>query len=111
MSSPLMVKIMKTNNGFPCDKEKGIGYYEDTWLPVSAEVSEQLADLGEGRLRLMDLCGIDYARVSPDTPKSLFDVETSKRVAKDLNITVAAAIAKHPNRFGAFVTLAPKDPE
>lgn len=113
-STKLWVETMRTNKGFPrFDKEKGLGYWEDSWIPITGSgVNEQLADLGKGRIALMDKCGIDYAQLSLTSPGAEpFDAETSKKIAEDANNVAAAAIEKYPDRFGAFITLAPKDPE
>ena len=35
-STPLWVDIMKTNKGFPrFDKDRGLGYAENTWIPIT----------------------------------------------------------------------------
>jgi len=112
--TPLWVEALKKNPGYRrFDEEKGLGYWEDSWIPnTKTGANEKLLDLGENRLRLMDECGIDYAQLSLTAPGSeSFDVETSKAVSEDANNTAAAAIQKYPDRFGAFMTLAPKDPE
>ena len=113
-STPLWVETMKSNKGFPrFDKDKGLGYWEDSWIPITdSGVSEQLADLGEGRLRVMDQCGVDYAHLAFTAPGAEpFDAEISKRISADANNILAEAVAKYPDRFGGFITLAPKDPE
>jgi len=113
-STPLQIEVMKNNKGFPrFDEEKGLGYWEDSWIPITdSGASEQLFDIGEGRIALMDEVGIDYAHLSFTAPGAEpFDVETSKRLAKDANDKAAEAINKYPSRFGAFISLAPKDPE
>ena len=54
---------------------------------------------------MMDDCGIDYTHLSFCAPGSEpFDAETSKIIAKDANDVAAAAVAKYPDRYGAFFT-------
>lgn len=110
----LWVEALKNNSEYPkFDAQKGLGYWEDSWIPnTKTGANEKLLDLGEGRLRLMDECGIDYAQLSLTSPGSeSFPVEVSKKIAEDANNQAAKAIEQHPDRFGAYMTLAPKDPE
>lgn len=110
----LWIEALKNNAGYPrFDEEKGLGYWEESWIPnTKTGANEKLLDLGEGRLALMDKCGIDYAQLSLTSPGSeSFDVETSKKIAEDANNQAAEAISKYPERFGAYMTLAPKDAE
>lgn len=110
----LWIETLKNNKNYPkFDDKKGLGYYDDSWMPVTdSGTSDKLLDLGEDRLKLMDKVGIDYAHLSLTAPGAeSFDVETSKKVAKDANDTIAKAVKKYPDRIGGFITLAPKDPE
>lgn len=112
--TPMWIEALKHNNGYPrFDDQKGLGYWEDSWIPnTKTGANEKLLDLGEGRLRLMDECGIDYAQLSLTSPGSeSFPVEISKKIAEDANNKASEAIEKYPERFGAYMTLAPKDPE
>lgn len=112
--TPMWIAALKNNRGYPrFDEQKGLGYWEDSWIPnTKTGANDKLLDLGAGRLKLIDGCGIDFAQLSLTSPGSeSFDVETSKAVAKDANDTAARAMREHPDRFGAYMTLAPKDPE
>lgn len=91
----LWIETLKNNKNYPkFDDKKGLGYYDDSWMPVTdSGTSDKLLDLGEDRLKLMDKVGIDYAHLSLTAPGAeSFDVETSKKVAKDANDTIAKAV-------------------
>jgi predicted TIM-barrel fold metal-dependent hydrolase len=111
-ATPKFQEALATNKGFPkTDRAKGLGFAADAWLPLSS-TGAKLADMGEGRLRLMDEAGVDYAILSLTSPGAeQFEVEVGRRVAEDANDVLAGAIQEHPDRFGGFATLAPKDPE
>ena len=112
--TPLLVDILKKRTEAPrIDPVKGLGFWEDAWFPSKgSDVFDNLFDFGEGRIKMMDECGIDFAQLSLNAPGAdPYDPETSKIIAEDANNTGAAAIAKYPDRFGAFITLAPKDPD
>ena len=112
-TTPLLIDILSKRTEVPrIDPEKGLGFWEDAWVPKNPAVFDHLFDLGEGRIKLMDECGIDFAQLSINAPGAdPYDAETSKAIAKDANDVVAEAAAKYPDRFGGFITLAPKDPE
>ena len=113
-TTPFTLDVMSSRTDTPrFDPVKGLGYFEDTWLPISGiGFKDLLLDLGEGRIKLMDDCGIDFAQMSLTAPGAdSFDAETSRAVAEDANNTIAAAMAKYPDRIGGFMTLAPKDAE
>lgn len=70
-----------------------------------------ICDLGEDRVAAMDAAGIDVQILShtvpgPETVEPPLAVELATRS----NDTVAAAIAKHPDRFLGFATLPMRDP-
>ncbi len=71
---------------------------------------EIVMDLDDLRLKTMDECGIDFAQISLTTPGAeYFEPETGKKVAKAYNDAMMEAIAKHPDRFGAYMALCPED--
>ena len=85
--------------------------------PVSAaadggETGARLADLGEGRLALMDEQGVDVQVLSLTTPglhnlKPAAAVETA-RIVNDL---IAEVCARRPDRFQGFAALPTSDPQ
>ena len=101
--------------GYPTyDDQKGLGFTADAWFPLKAasETRSQLLDLDDYRLGLMDKAGVDYAVLSLAAPGvEQLEVETGKKMARQTNDALAAAMARHPQRFGGFAALAPKDPE
>ena len=110
----LLLDCLKKNEGYPkFDSEKGLGYWEDSWVPnAKTGIHEQLLDLGDSRVALMDKSGIDFAQLALASPGSgFFDVETQKAIATDANNTAKAAMDRYPDRFGAYMTLAQLDVE
>jgi uncharacterized protein len=110
--TPMFQEALATNKGYPqTDPVKGLGFAADAWLPLTA-TGAKLADLGEGRLRVMDAAGVDYAVLSLTAPGAeQFEVEVGKKVAENANDVLAALMKEHPDRFGGFAALAPKDPD
>jgi predicted TIM-barrel fold metal-dependent hydrolase len=111
-TTPLFQEALLANKGYPrADPVKGLGFAADAWLPLT-NTGAKLADVGEERLKLMDAAGVDYAVLSLTSPAAeQFEVEVGKRVAEDANDMLGALIAKYPDRFGGFASLAPKDVE
>ncbi len=107
----IWVEALRNNKGYPTlDEKKGLGFAPDAWMPMAVE--PKLRDLGEGRIRLMDAAGVDYAVLSVTSPGAeQFEVEVGKKVARESNDILAEVTKKYPDRFGGFASLAPKDPE
>ena len=85
--------------------------------PVSAfadggENGDRLADLGEGRLALMDEQGVDVQVLSLTTP-GLHNLAADSAVdmARRVNDQIAEACARHPDRFQGFAALPTPDPD
>ena len=85
--------------------------------PVSAaadggENGARLADLGEGRLRLMDEQGVDVQVLSLTTP-GLHNLEAAAAVdsACFVNDLIAETCARRPDRFQGFAALPTSDPQ
>ena len=85
--------------------------------PVSAfadggEAGARLADLGEGRLALMDEQGVDVQVLSLTTP-GLHNLEPGPAVetARFVNDLIAEACARRPDRFQGFAALPTSDPD
>jgi predicted TIM-barrel fold metal-dependent hydrolase len=85
--------------------------------PVSAfadggENGTRLADLGEGRLALMDEQGVDVQVLSLTTP-GLHNLAAGPAVelASQVNDLIAEACTRHPDRFQGFAALPTSDPD
>ena len=85
--------------------------------PVSAvadggENGARLADLGEGRLALMDEQGVDVQVLSLTTP-GLHNLEPAAVVemARRVNDLIAETCARRPDRFQGFAALPTPDPQ
>lgn len=75
-------------------------------------VDERLLDLGERRLASMDEAGVDVQVLSISGPATeQLEPEVGERISRSINDALAAAIARHPDRFQGFATLAPARPE
>ena len=99
-------------------------FVRDAWAaappphdPVSGaadggENGKLLADLGEGRLALMDEQGVDVQVLSLTTP-SLHNLEPGPAVetAYRVNDLIAEACARRPGRFQGFAALPTSDPD
>ena len=85
--------------------------------PVSSfadggENGSRLADLGDGRLALMDEQGVDVQVLSLTTP-GLHNLEPGPAVeiAHRVNDLIAETCARHPDRFQGFAALPTSDPQ
>jgi 2,3-dihydroxybenzoate decarboxylase len=73
----------------------------------------RLTDMHDQRLRLMDEAGVAIMILSLNAPavQAIPDVARAIAVAREANDTLAAAIAKRPDRFAGFAALPMQDPE
>ncbi|WP_230480752.1 amidohydrolase family protein [Sphingomonas sp. Leaf21] len=99
-------------------------FVRDAWAaappphdPVSAiadggENGRRLADLGDGRIALMDEQGVDVQVLSLTTPglHNLAPAEASE-TARRVNDQIADACARRPDRFQGFAALPTSDPD
>jgi hypothetical protein len=73
---------------------------------------QQLAEIGEKRIEDMDRAGISVQILSCFGPgPDLLDGAEAVALARETNDRLAAAIAKHPDRFGGFAHLPLRDAE
>src|SRR5579885_2371001 len=83
--------------------------------PYSAASSDDLADVGAGRLADLDAAGIDvqvlsWAVTSGFTLEQL-EAARGTALARDCNDAMAEIVRAHPDRFAGFALLAWQDPE
>ena len=84
--------------------DPSVGYH-------AGAIERRLVDLAQDRLDLMDETGLDIQVLSLTTP-ALHDLGSeSLEMARRTNDAVAAAIARHPDRFQALATLPVGMPE
>ncbi|MDQ2740127.1 MAG: amidohydrolase family protein, partial [Actinomycetota bacterium] len=78
---------------------------------VSGELGSALCDVGESRLRDMDVAGVDTAVLSVTTP-GLQNLPAREAVALQgpTNDMIADAVRQHPDRFQGFAALATPSP-
>ena len=89
------------------DGKTKLYWAEDIWVYY---IGERLQDLGDVRIKYLDEAGIDVAVLSlAASGAEPFEPEVGSEVARKTNNELAQAIAKHPDRFSGFATIAPKD--
>lgn len=77
----------------------------------SKALGESLADLGEGRIAMMDKAGIDVQVLSSAAPHvHSMDAGKAVEISKQVNDKLATAIAQNSTRFAGLATLATPDP-
>jgi len=87
-------------------------YEPRIWEPHGLEIEDRLLDLNEGRLRNMDIAGIDMQVLSLSTPGcEQFSPAKGIALSKKTNEELSKAINKHPDRFIGLAALAPQRPE
>lgn len=75
------------------------------------EMKNQLLDLGEGRLRQMDLIGLDMMVLSVSSPGAQgLPPAQAVELSRQANDRLAAAVKAHPDRLAGFATLPTPDP-
>jgi predicted TIM-barrel fold metal-dependent hydrolase len=84
----------------------------DRGLRLGTQVIEQLADVDAGRLAAMDAAGIDVQVLSHTQPSvESLPPGDAVALAAATNDFLAAAIARHRDRFSGFAVLPTPDPE
>jgi predicted TIM-barrel fold metal-dependent hydrolase len=77
-----------------------------------AKVIGPLCDLGDQRIEAMNAAGIDVQVLSLTAPGTeQLDAAAAEPLAREANDLLAAAIARHPNRFAGFAALPTAAPE
>lgn len=91
----------------PKDIARDVGIDPATFLGKS----DELDDLGEGRLQKMDAAGIDVQVLSAGAYSiQQLDPARSLEVSRTVNDRMAATVAANPDRFRAFAVLPMSDP-
>ena len=77
------------------------------------DFTRQILDLDEERLEHMDRTGIEFALLSLNAPgvQRILDADEAMNLAKKGNEAMAAAVSRHPDRYGALAALPMHDPE
>ncbi len=72
-----------------------------------------LDEIGDRRIQIMDEAGIRMQVLSHTKPgvHELEDAQRATGLAHDANDYLAEAVARYPDRFAGFATLAPQDPQ
>jgi 2,3-dihydroxybenzoate decarboxylase len=76
-------------------------------------LERRLIDLDGERLEEMDKHGIAFAILSLNAPgvQSMFDATKAVDYARRANDALAAAVARHPDRYAGFAAVAMQDPD
>lgn len=112
--TPLYMETLKGRTTAPRVVEgKGLAYWEDAWIPIGATgAGPKLADMGEGRIKLMDEAGVDFAVLSLAAPGvEPLEPEVATEVARDTNDRLAEYVAAFPDRLAGMATVGPKTPD
>jgi 2,3-dihydroxybenzoate decarboxylase len=77
-----------------------------------SQFNQQILDIGSQRLEIMDRTGIEFAILSLNAPgiQAVLDTRQAIDLARKANDHMAEAVARHPDRFGAFAALPMQDP-
>jgi 5-carboxyvanillate decarboxylase len=87
-------------------------YEPKIWEPHGLEIEDRLLDLSNGRLKNMDMAGIDMQVLSLATPGcEQFPPAKGTSLSRKINEELSKAINKHPDRFTGLASLAPQSPE
>lgn len=80
---------------------------------VWPELEKRLLDLEGYRLAQMDAHGMQMMILSLNAPavQAVFETRKAVETARHANDALAAAVARHPDRFRAFAALAMQDPD
>jgi predicted TIM-barrel fold metal-dependent hydrolase len=112
-ASESWVEALRANQSYPRLVDDSQTRYrmepvEGAYLPYG--LLDKLVDLGEGRIKLLDDAGIDKAVLSLAAPGTEpFPPSVGTRVARETNDVLAEAVARYPDRYEGYATLAPKD--
>jgi len=96
--------------------KKSTSYDPDLFLARAqtdgGQLSQRLLDVDDERLRIMDEAGIDVHLLAlTSTGVQALETELAVSIATLGNDRLAAAIARHPDRYAGLATIAPQDPK
>jgi 2,3-dihydroxybenzoate decarboxylase len=87
------------------------GYFGRNPSPRALAIRERLQDLGARRIADMDAAGIDRQIIALTSPGTqIFNADMGRHMAVLANDQLAAAVARHPDRFTGLAAIAPQDP-
>jgi len=87
------------------------GYFGRNPSPRALAIRERLQDLGARRIADMDAAGIDRQIIALTSPGTqIFNADVGRHMAVLANDQLAAAVARHPDRFTGLAAIAPQDP-
>lgn len=108
--TPAWLDALEHNPGFPRLENGGERLSPEVWSSIAKK--KEIMDMGEGRIAAMDEAHIDFAYLSLTSPGvEALPPQVGVKVAEDANNVLADAISRHPDRFGGWATLAPRDPD
>jgi uncharacterized protein len=112
-ASESWVHALKKHEGYPRLTAQEDGRWAMHPAPGTRlvyHVLDRLLDLDDGRIALLDEADIDVTVLSLAAPGTEpFEPSLGTKVARATNDELAAAIARHPDRYLGYATLAPKD--
>jgi uncharacterized protein len=112
------IKAMYENQAYPKFKDeeqtgkRRLWYCDQVGQPFADFLLEALLDLDENRIGKMDANGVDIQILSLSAPGlEQLPEDIGPELSRRSNDELAAAIARHPDRFRGFAALWPKNPE
>jgi predicted TIM-barrel fold metal-dependent hydrolase len=88
------------------------GFRPRTAAATGPSLADLLPDIGEGRLASMDAAGITVEVLSNTGPgPDLVPGADGVAMAREMNDHLAAAVARHPDRFAGFAVLPMQSPD
>ncbi len=105
-------EISQALQNLPLDKrDDNVPQLQAQIIHHSEPMNSRLLDLGEERLRQMDIIGLDLMVLSLNTPGTqILPPAQAVPLARQANDRLAAAVKAHPDRFAGFATLPTPDP-
>lgn len=104
----ILAELTKENDG-----KSPISETQRDLMRIVLPTNDDIADVGERRLRFMDEAGVDMQVLSygAPSPQNLRDTAVAIRLCRAANDELARLIARHPTRFAGFAVLPATAPE
>lgn len=87
------------------------GFYSGSPSERALDIVDRLQDMDARRIADMDAAGIDKAVIALTAPGThVFQRDEALALTTDANDQLAAAVARHPDRYIGMTAIAPQDP-
>ena len=107
ISAKVMAWQTKQNGG-----NQPVGEVQRKLMKIVLPTNEDIAEIGERRLKFMDEAGITMQVLSygAGSPQNITDKALAIKLCREANDRLAELIAQHPDRFAGFALLPMVDP-